>query len=51
MATKETPFSMVYGAEIVLPMEIDIETAQVLAYTPTNNETIRVEELDLMEER
>lgn len=51
MTTGETLFSMVYGAEAVLPAKISVEMALIQAYTATDNEVVRVEELDLMEER
>lgn len=50
-ATGETPFSMVYESEVVLPSEIRIETAQVPIYTLEDNVAAWLEELDLMEEK
>lgn len=44
-------FSMVYGTEIVLPVEIGVETTQVFAHTLEGNVATRVEELDLVEEK
>lgn len=48
-ATRETPFSMVYGAKVILPVEIGIETAWISAYTPEDNASAQAEELDLVE--
>lgn len=49
--TRETPFSMVYGAETILLTEIKVEIAWVLAYTPKESTSTRVEELDLLKEK
>lgn len=50
-ATGETPFSMVYRSEVILPPEIGIETTRVSIYNPKDNIPAWVEELDLVEER
>ncbi|XP_073137017.1 uncharacterized protein [Henckelia pumila] len=47
--TGETPFSMVYGTEAVLPAEIGQESARIMAYGP-NNQELRAMDLDLLEE-
>lgn len=49
-STGETPFSMVYGSEAVLPAEIGEESARVCGYDEENEEH-RAQDLDLLEER
>ncbi|XP_073131626.1 uncharacterized protein [Henckelia pumila] len=50
MATGETPFSMVYGSEAVLPVEIGQISSRVQYYQ--EGETMaRAQELDLIEEK
>lgn len=49
--TEETPFSMVYGLEAVLPEKISVELAWIAAYTSIDNEFSQVDELHLIEER
>lgn len=51
VTTSEMPFSMVYGAETVLPIEIGVVIARIQAYAPTGNEVAWMEELDLVEKR
>lgn len=46
MATSEMPFGMLYGAKIVLPIEIGVVIARIQAYAPTGNEVAQMEELD-----
>ncbi|XP_073153753.1 uncharacterized protein [Henckelia pumila] len=46
--TGETPFSMVYGTETVLPAEIGQESARIMAYG-ANNQELRAMDLDLLE--
>ncbi|XP_073153545.1 uncharacterized protein [Henckelia pumila] len=47
--TGETPFSMVYGMEAILPAEIGQESARIMAYG-ANNQALRAMDLDLLEE-
>ncbi|XP_073120135.1 uncharacterized protein [Henckelia pumila] len=49
-ATKESPFSLVYGSEEILPVEIGQPSAQDMAYEGTE-EGVRAQELDLVEKR
>ncbi|XP_073129012.1 uncharacterized protein [Henckelia pumila] len=49
-ATQESPFSLVYGSEAVLPVEIGQPSARIRAYEDTE-EGARAQELDLIEER
>ncbi|GKC86331.1 reverse transcriptase domain-containing protein, partial [Tanacetum coccineum] len=47
----ETPFSLVYGSEAVIPIEISMETKRVQDFDPKENEKRRREDLDILEER
>ncbi|XP_073120901.1 uncharacterized protein [Henckelia pumila] len=49
-ATQESPFSLVYGSEAILPVEIGQPSARIKAYEDTD-EGARAQELDLIEER
>ncbi|XP_073119533.1 uncharacterized protein [Henckelia pumila] len=50
IGTGETPFSLVYGNEAVLPAEIGEESARIIFYDEKNGEK-RMEDLDFMEEK
>ncbi|KAL0402038.1 UNVERIFIED_CONTAM: hypothetical protein Slati_4233700 [Sesamum latifolium] len=50
-STHETPFSLVYGAEAVLPAEIGEETWRIRFYDSEKNSKFRREDLDLIEEK
>ncbi|GKD73761.1 reverse transcriptase domain-containing protein [Tanacetum coccineum] len=47
----ETPFSLVYGSEAVILIEIRMETKRVQDFDPKENEKSRPEDLDILEER
>ncbi|XP_073121274.1 uncharacterized protein [Henckelia pumila] len=49
-ATQESPFSLVYGSEAILPVEIGQPSSRIRAYEDTE-EGARAQELDLIEER
>ncbi|XP_075478960.1 uncharacterized protein LOC142519822 [Primulina tabacum] len=49
-STRETPYSLVYGSEAVLLVEIGQSSTRVESY-PSNNDQSRAIELDLVEER
>ncbi|XP_075486245.1 uncharacterized protein LOC142525844 [Primulina tabacum] len=49
-STQETPYSLVYGSETVLPVEIGQPSTRIESY-PSNNDQARAIELDLVEER
>ncbi|XP_057520371.1 uncharacterized protein LOC130800739 [Amaranthus tricolor] len=49
-ATGHTPFSLVYGSEAVLPVEIDIPSTRVTYYSHDENEQRKRENLDLLSE-
>ena len=47
----EMPFSMTYGAEVAIPVEIGLCSMRVSNFTVEKNDTRLVEDLDLLEER
>ena len=51
MSTRETPFSMTYGAEAVIPLETGFPTLRTNSFTPSNNDGLLKKSLDLIEER
>ena len=50
-STGETPFSMTYGAEAVIPLEINFPTQRTSAFCPNANNGLLEKSLDLIEER
>ncbi|XP_073298456.1 uncharacterized protein [Primulina huaijiensis] len=48
--TKETPYSMVYGTEAVLPTKIGQESSRITRYG-SYNDNLRAMDLDLVEEK
>ena len=46
----ETPFSLTYGAEAVIPAEVNLCSARVMGFALTQNDGLMVEQLDLLEE-
>ena len=50
-STGETPFSMTYGAEAVLPIENNFPTLRSNSFTPNGNDKLLGRSLDLAEER
>ena len=50
-STGETPFSMTYGAEAIIPLEIGFPTLRMSSFTPNNNDELLGKILDLIEER
>ncbi|XP_075649774.1 uncharacterized protein LOC142620260 [Castanea sativa] len=49
--TGETSFSMTYGAEAVIPLEIGFSTLRTSSFIPSNNDGLLEKSLDLVEER
>ena len=47
----ETPFSMTYGAEAVIPLETRFLTLRMSSFTPSNNNELLGKSLDVIEER
>jgi hypothetical protein len=50
-ATGETPFFMVYGAEVVLPPEVTMGSVRVQTYDEAAQDQLRHEDIDLVDER
>ena len=50
-STRETPFSMSYGAEAVIPIETGFPTLRTQSFNPNNNDKLLERSLDLIEER
>ena len=50
-STGETPFSMTYGAEIVILLETRFPTLRTCVFTPDSNDNLLEKSLDLVEER
>ena len=48
---RETPFSMSYGAEAVIPIETSFPTLRTQSFNPSNNDELLGRSLDLIEER
>ena len=49
-STRETPFSMTYGAETVIPLETGFPTLRISSFTSSNNDGLLGKSLDLIEE-
>ena len=47
----ETPFSMTYGAEAVIPLETGFLMLRKSSFTPSSNDGLLEKSLDLIEER
>ena len=50
-STEETPFSMSYGAETVIPIETDFPTLRTQSFNSSNNDELLERSLDLIKER
>lgn len=46
----ETPFSLTYGGEAVIPTEVRLCSARVSGFVPAENEELMIKQLDLLEE-
>ena len=49
-STGETPFSLTYGAEAVIPAEVNLCSARVDGFDLTQNDMMMIERLDLLDE-
>ena len=49
--TRETPFSLTYGAEAVIPLEIGFPTTRTSSFNPKDNDEQLTRNLDLIEEK
>ena len=47
----ETPFSMAYRVEVVIPIETSFPTLMMSTFTPSNNDELLGKSLDLIEEK
>ena len=50
-STGETPFSLTYGAEAVIPLETGFPTTRTSSFNLKNNDEQLTRNLDLIEER
>ena len=50
-STGETPFSMSYGAEAVIPIETGFPTLRTQTFNPNDNDRLLERSLDLLEKR
>jgi transposase InsO family protein len=50
-ATGETPFFMIYGAEVVLPPEVTMGSLRVQTYDEAAQDQLRCEDINLIDER
>ena len=50
-STRETPFSMSYGVEAVIPIETAFPALRSQSFNPSNNDELLEKRLDLIEER
>ena len=50
-STGETPFSMTYGAEVVIPLETGFPTLKTSSFAPGGNDGLLEKSLDLIEEQ
>ena len=50
-STKETPFSMTYGAEAIIPLETGFPTSRTSSFNPSDNDEQLKKSLDLIEEK
>ena len=49
--TRETPFSLTYGVEAVIPLEIGFPTTRTSSFNPKDNDEQLTRNLDLIEEK
>ena len=49
-STEETPFSMSYGAKVVIPIKTGFPTLRTQSFNPSNNDELLKKSLDLIEE-
>ena len=50
-STGETPYSLTYGVEAVIPLEVGLPTLRSKEYDQENNELMLAKDLDLAQER
>ena len=50
-STGETPFSMIYGSEALIPLETGFPTLRTSMFSPNNNDKLSERSLDLVDEQ
>ena len=50
-STRETPFSMAYGAKVIIPLENGFPTMRTSTFTSNGNDELLKKNLDLVEEQ
>ena len=50
-STRETLISLAYGVEAVIPVEVNLCSARVAGFGPTENSELMMKQLNLLEER
>ena len=50
-STGETPFAITYGAEAIIALEVNFPMLSTSSFTPSSNDELLGESLDLIEER
>ena len=50
-STRETPFSMTYGTETVIPLETSFPTSKTSSFNPSDNDEQLTKSLDLIKEK
>ena len=50
-ATDHTPFTLAYGTEAVIPMELEVPSHRVTYYDPKTNQNLLLESLDFVDEK
>ena len=50
-STEETPFSMTYGAEVVIPLETGFPTLKTSLFNPSDNNEYLKKNLDMIEKK
>ena len=50
-STGKTPFTMTYGAKTVILLEVNFPMLRTNSFTPSSNDELLGESLDLIEER
>ena len=50
-STRETPFSLAYEIEVMIPVEVGIPSLRCVTYDQEENHALKQYELDLLEEK
>ena len=50
-STRETPFSLTYGAKAIIPLETRFPTIRTSSFTPSSNDGLLEKSLDLIGKR